>query len=228
MTIVAPDFLSRDSVSDELTRGSHLISGFTPNMAHSMPSAFRPDGSSPSYQLLTGFLPNAESTVSIPLLNIHPAQQEAQSISGGSAPSAWESVADIPNAHTLESAVKSCDAFLSGHKQSNHIVDKDGLMQDLHAVYQPGALHDPLLYGSRFRSFIILYLAQERYWKSDAVDEIGDSSIRQLYRQLALKDVCATISKENLVRVLPDLDFRRPRAYYQCRNAFRLWGYLAS
>lgn len=174
---------------------------------------------------MTGVIHN-EDTLSIPLLNIHPKlyiQQDVTGLSDVPGISIWSSISEIPNAHSLESAIQSCNAFLSGHKQSNHIVDREELIQDLHEVYQPGALHNPLLHGSRFRSFMILYLAQERYWKTNAVDDESDSSIRNLYRELALKDVCATIGRQDLVsncRILPcDI-----QTHFVYRSAYRRWG----
>ncbi|KAI0891508.1 hypothetical protein F4806DRAFT_304861 [Annulohypoxylon nitens] len=172
---------------DAMHRG-HLTNGFITDISQPVSTNSQADCSASSCRPLS-------EALSIPLLNIYP---KGTSLSDTPGLTAWSSVADIPNAHTLESAIESCNAFLSGHKQSNHIVNKESLMQDLHAVYQPGALHNHLLYGSRFRCFMVLYLAQERYWKLGTADDKEDSPIRELYRQLALRDVCATIGRENI------------------------------
>lgn len=166
-----------------------FTNGLVTDISQPISPILQADHSTPACRPLT-------EALSIPLLNIYP---KATSLPDTPGLPTWSSVADIPKAHTLELAIESCNAFLSGHKQSNHIVNKEGLMQDLHAAYQPGALHNPLLYGSRFRCFMVLYLAQERYWKLGTADDKEDSSIRELYRQLALRDVCATIGRENLV-----------------------------
>ena len=109
---------------------------------------------------------------------------------------------DIPDLPSAEVALAIYKSFLAGHKQTNCLVDAEELAQDLHRVYEPGGLSNPCLCASRFRCFTVLYLAQEQYWIGRNGQEHRHTSFQQLYRRLALKDACAAVSKQDLVRFI--------------------------
>jgi hypothetical protein len=127
-----------------------------------------------------------------------------ESLDDWSRPLDYSSVTDIPELPSVEVALATCKSFLSGHKQTNHVVSEEELVQDLSRVFEPGALRDPRLSGSRFRCFMVLYLAQERYWMGRSEPEQKDTSLRELYRQLALKDAVAAVSRADLVSFVFD------------------------
>ena len=150
-------------------------------------------------------------SIIIPLLNIFRSENDLESQHSGpvgtgceafSAHPEWSSVSDVPELPCIESAMAICKAFLGSHKQSNHVVDEEELMQDLQKIYRPGGLSDRRFTHSRFRCFMVLYLAQEQYWTGNGMEDPGNALLRGIYRRLALKDASIVIGKEDLVRSL--------------------------
>lgn len=210
LAAASPGVANTDPTATGSMHLGQLMGGIASNISHPSPSGAQDAAIvSASSQMLREISLRSRTPLSIPLLNIYPNLPEtlpagtitnnSEEATGLSALSEWMSMSDIPNGPSLDTAIESCKAFLSGHKQSNHIVDEETIMRDVHAVFEDGALNDPSLAGSRFRCFMILYLAQERYWKGGVVEDQGNSSLRALYRQFALRDVCATMGKEDIV-----------------------------